>query len=62
MKKMTGVLINLFNYQCLKQARKRRGEAGREVGSGGEGLRGVGRGGEGSDTQLKNKTIALVNS
>ena len=49
---MTGALINLINYQCLKQARKRRGEAGREVG----------RGGEGSDTQLKNKTIALVNS
>ena len=58
MKKRTGVLINLFNYQ----ARKRRAEEGREVGSGGEGLRGVGRGGEGSDTQLKNKTIALVNS
>ena len=63
MKKRTGVLISLVNYHCLKQARMRRGEAGRGMGRGGEGWGGVGRdGGGGSDTQLKNKTTALVNS
>ena len=63
MKKRTGVLISLVNYHCLKQARMRRGEAGRGMGRGGEGWGGVGRDrGGGSDTQLKNKTTALVNS
>ena len=47
MKKRTGVLISLINYHCLKQARKRRGEAGRGVGRGLEGWGGTGRGGEG---------------
>ena len=43
MKKRTGVLISLINYHCLKQARKRRGEAGRGVGRGWEGWGGTGR-------------------
>ena len=43
MKKRTGVLISLVNYHCLKQARMRRGEAGKR----GEGWGEVGRGGEG---------------
>ena len=47
MKKRTDILISHINYHCLKQARKRRGEAGRGVGRGGEGWGGVGRGGEG---------------
>lgn len=53
MKKRKGALLSLINYQCLKQAKKQRGE--------GEG-EGREKGGGVSNTQLNDKTIALLNS
>ena len=53
MKKRKGVLLSLINYQCLKQAKKQRGKGKEREGRKGGGV---------SNTQLNDKTIALLNS